>query len=169
MGGYAQKWVRPFRSYETLKSGASRKWFDGLSRLIEWFLLSDSNWIILGLTTSLLCIFDICCVSTAVVLVKNNVLLLVPIRKNFRTWFSQMFLIKAWKNCEKIVCYLYFNTRKNMGNDQKPRCSSCIAIESHNFKILAFLLYGYHIPRLKKYCYPCYCFLTPQFQTFTNR
>ena len=36
-----------------------------------------------------------------------------------------------------------------MGNDQQPRCSSCIAIEPHNFKILPFLLCGYHTPQLK--------------------
>ena len=73
MGGYAKKWVKPFRSYETLKSGASQKWFDELSRLIEWFLYGDSDWIIYGLTTSLLCTFDICWVFTAVELVKNDV------------------------------------------------------------------------------------------------
>ena len=31
-----------------------------------------------------------------------------------------------------------------MGNDQKPMCSSYIAIEPNNFKISPFLLYGYH-------------------------
>ena len=36
-----------------------------------------------------------------------------------------------------------------MGNDQKPRCSSCIAIEPHNFKILPFFLYDYHTSQLK--------------------
>ena len=37
---YAQKWVRAFRSYETLKSGASHKWFDESSGLIKWFSVS---------------------------------------------------------------------------------------------------------------------------------
>ena len=46
-------------------SGASHKWFDELSRLTEWFLHDDI----------LPCILDICCVSTAVVLVKNDVLM----------------------------------------------------------------------------------------------
>ena len=91
MGGYAQKWVRPFRSYETLKSGASHKWFDELSRLIEWFLHGDSDWIIFGLTTSLLYIFDICWVSTGVVLVKNDVLILVPIKKTSELGFPKYF------------------------------------------------------------------------------
>ena len=74
MDGYAQKWVRPFRSYGTLKSGTSLKWFDKSSRLIEWFLYGDSDWIIFGLTTSLLCIFDI----------------------------PKCFLIKAWLSVERL-------------------------------------------------------------------
>ena len=44
----------------TLKSGVSHQWFDKLSRLIEWFLnVAFSDGIIFGLTTNLLCIFDI--------------------------------------------------------------------------------------------------------------
>ena len=39
----------------TLKSGASHKWFDKLSRLIEWFLHADSD----SLTANLRCIIDI--------------------------------------------------------------------------------------------------------------
>ena len=89
MGGYAQKWLRPLD--ETLKSGASHKWFDESSRSIELFLHGDSDWIIFGLTTSLLCIFDICWVSTGVVLVKNDVLLLVPIGKVLELGFPKCF------------------------------------------------------------------------------
>ena len=103
MGGYAQKWVRPFRSYETLKSGASHKWFDESSRLIEWFLHGDSDWIIFGLTTSLLCIFDICWVSTAVVLVKNDVLFLVPTGKVLELGVPKCFLIKAWLSVKRFL------------------------------------------------------------------
>ena len=55
----------------------------------------DSDWIIYGLTTSLISIFDIYWVSTAVVLVKNDVLLLVPIGKVLELGFSKCFLIKA--------------------------------------------------------------------------
>ena len=43
-----------------------------IKRLIEWFLHTDSDWIIFYLTTNLLCIFDICWVSTAVLFVKNE-------------------------------------------------------------------------------------------------
>ena len=66
-----------------LKSGVFHKWFDELSRLIECFLYADSDWIIFGLTTNLLCVLDICCVSTAVAvaLVKNDALFLVPTGK----------------------------------------------------------------------------------------
>ena len=58
----------------------SHKWFDESSWLTELFLNADSYWIIFGLTTNLLSIFEIYLMSTAVVLVKN-VLLLVPTGK----------------------------------------------------------------------------------------
>ena len=45
------------------------------------WLIKQIDSIIFRLTTNLLCIFDICWVSTAVVLVKNDVLLLVPTGK----------------------------------------------------------------------------------------
>ena len=141
--------MRLFRSYGTLKSGVSHKWFDELSRLIEWFLHGDSDWIIFGLTTSLLCIFDNCWLSTAVALVKNDVLLLLPTGKVLELGFPKYFFNKSLIECGKIVSCL-MRYLKNMGNDPKPRCSSsCIATEPHNFKILAFLLYGYHTPQLK--------------------
>ena len=53
---------------------------------------------------------------------------------------------------------------KNMGNDQKPRCSSCIAIETHNLKILAFLLYYYHTPQLKNIAIPAIAFTPHSFK-----
>ena len=34
-------------------------------------------------------------------------------------------------------------------NDQKPRCSSSMVIETHHFKTLSFLPHGYYTPRLK--------------------
>ena len=45
--------------YRTLKSGVSHKWFDELSRFIEWFLHVDSDGIIFVLMANLLCNFDI--------------------------------------------------------------------------------------------------------------
>ena len=80
-----------FRSYGTLKPVASYKWFDELRRLIEWFLHYD-----------LLCIFDICWVSTAFVLVKNDVLLLVLTGKVLELGFPKWFLINAWLSVEKL-------------------------------------------------------------------
>ena len=65
----------------TVKSGVSHKWFGELTRLTEWFLHAGSGWIIVGLTINLFCIFDICWVSTAVEIVKNDVLLLVATEK----------------------------------------------------------------------------------------
>ena len=79
MGMLKNKW--DLLDHGTLKSGVSHKWFDGSSRLTEWFLHVDSDWIIIGLTTHLFCVLDICWVSTAVGLAKNKVLLLVPAEK----------------------------------------------------------------------------------------
>ena len=112
MGGYAQKWVRLFRSYGTLKSGTPHKWFDELSRLIEWLLYGDSDWIIFGLITSLLCIFDICWVSTVVVLVKNDVLLLVPTEIILELGFPECLFNKSLINCGNIVSCLTQYSKK---------------------------------------------------------
>ena len=98
MGGHGQKWVTPFRSYGALKSGASHIWFDGLSRMIGWFLHADIDSIIFGVTTNLFCIFDICWVSTA----KNDVLLLLPTGKVLELGFSKCFLIKAWLSVKRL-------------------------------------------------------------------
>ena len=55
-----------------------------------------------------------------------------------------------------------------MENDQKPRCSSCIVIESDNVKIMLFLLRGYHTQQLENIAIFTIAFVTPQFQNFTN-
>ena len=61
---FANYWVGTVKNgwgridHRTLKSGVSHKWFDELSRLVEWFLHVDIDGIIFGLTTNLLCIFD---------------------------------------------------------------------------------------------------------------
>ena len=55
-----------------------------------------------------------------------------------------------------------------MGNDQKHRASSCMVIEPHNFKIFAIPPKWLSHPTISKYCYPCYGFLTPQFQNTSN-
>ena len=47
------------RDHRTLKSSVPHKWFDKLSRLIAQFLCTDSDGTVFGLTSSLLCIFDI--------------------------------------------------------------------------------------------------------------
>ena len=75
------------------------------------------------MTFSLLGISDICKMSIAVVLVKN-VLLLVPTEKtSLHAW-----LIKAWLSVERLFP-VECNTRKDMGNGHKGRCSSCIVIK----------------------------------------
>ena len=140
--------VRPFRSCGTLKSGTSHIWSDESSRLIEWLWHVDCDSIIYGLTTNLLYTFDNCWVSTAVVLLKN-VLLLVCTRKVLELGFL-CFFDKILIKYEKIVaCLMQYS--KSIWNDQKPRCSSCIVTEPHNFKFLQFPLHGYHTPQLITY------------------
>ena len=70
-------------SHGTLKSGASHKWLDELSRLIEWFLSTDSDGMVFGLTSNLLCIFDI-----YFVMILSIWLTIKP--NNLRTFFSQI-------------------------------------------------------------------------------
>ena len=82
---------RDLLDHGTLKSSLSHKWFDESSRLTEWFLHAESDWIIIGLTTNPLCIFDICWMSSSVVLIKNDVLLLVPTRKVLELVFHKCF------------------------------------------------------------------------------
>ena len=48
----------------TLKSGVSHKWFDESSRLIEWFLHADRDWII----SNLLLIYSVSLTFAALVL-----------------------------------------------------------------------------------------------------
>ena len=83
--------MRPFRSYGTLKSSASYMWFDESSILIEWFLPADSDSITFGLTTNVLSMFDISWVPTAVVLAKNDVLILVSAGKVSNLVFRNVF------------------------------------------------------------------------------
>ena len=49
-----------------------------------------------------------------------------------------------------------------MGDDQKPRCSSRIVIETYNFKFLPFLIHGYHTPKLKNVAFSAVAF-TPRY------
>ena len=52
-----------------------------------------------------------------------------------------------------------------MDNDQEPRCSYCMVIKIHNFKILPFLLKWLSHPTTSKYCYPC-CLSHPTVSKF---
>ena len=105
MGIHKYEW--DLLDHGSLKSGVSHKWFDGLSRLVEWFLHVDSDLIIFGFTTNLLCLLDICWVFNVVVLVKYLLWCFVASahRRSFRTWFSQTFSIKAWLGVERLFSY----------------------------------------------------------------
>ena len=113
------------RGHETLKSCVSHKWFDELSRLVEWFLHVDSDWIVLGFTTNLLCIFEICWMATAIVLFQN-VLFLAPVVKALVPPYA---FNKSLIKCGKIdSCLMQYS--KKFENDQKSRCSSCIVTQT---------------------------------------
>ena len=151
---WEKNWLIPFRSYGTLKWSA-----------VTNDLMNQADWLnnfCTGLTTSLLCIFDICWVSTAVVLVTNDVLFVVPTGKNLELGFPKCFLIKGWLSVERLFSFeKIWEMTKHLG--AHPAWLLKIT------KILAFLLYGYHSPQLKNIAIPASCcFLTPQFQTFTN-
>ena len=67
------------------------------------------------MTTSLLCIFGICWMSTAVVLVKN-VLFVVPTEKVLKLGFPECFLIKAWLSVERLFLFeKIWEMTKNLG------------------------------------------------------
>ena len=113
------------------------------SKWTEWYLHGNSDGVIFGLIAQYTSYFWLLMLgSTAVVLVKNDVLLLAS-NGNFKNWFSQMYLIKAWLSVKT-------------GNDQKPRYTSCMVIELNSFKIFPFLPHGYHIPQFKKIAIPAW-------------
>ena len=142
MGERAEKYLRPFRSYGTLKWGAL--WND-LMNWTDWL-----NDFCTSVTTSPLCNFDICWVSTAVVLVENDVLFRVPIGKVLELGFPECFLIKAWFSVEKLFPFeKIWEMTKNLGAHPawllNPAIStfwhsSYMVINFQNLKILLSLL-----------------------------
>ena len=79
--------------------------------------------------------------------------------------FSKCYLIKAWLNVKSFFP-VYCNTRKNIGDDQKPISSSCIANwtpQFQNFAIPPTWLSSFYNSRI---LLSLHYFLIPQFQTF---
>ena len=154
MGGYAQKWLTPFRSYGTLKWGAL---INDLMNRTDWL-----NDFCNGLTTSLLCFFDICWVFTAVVLVKN-VLFVVPTGKVLELGFPECFLIKAWLSVERLFPFeRIWEMNKNLGAHpawllnptiSKFWHSSYMVITLYNLKILLSMLLLSH-PTISNFYQP---------------
>ena len=116
-------------------------------------LMNQANWLNdfgTGLTTSLLCIFDICWVSTPAVLVKNDILFLVLTEKVFELGFPKCFLIKAWLSVERFFpIEKIWEMTKNLGAHPswllKPTISkfwhsSYMVVTLRNLKILLYLL-----------------------------
>ena len=79
------------------------------------------------------------CLLHAVLIIKN-VLFLVPTGKVLELGFSKCFLIKAWLSVERLFpVEKILEIARNLGVHPEP----------HNFNVLAFPLFGYHIPQLK--------------------
>ena len=154
MGGYAQKWLTPFRSYGTLKWAAL---INDLMNRTDWL-----NDFCNGLTTSLLCIFDICWVFTAVVLV-GNVLFVVPTGKVLELGFPECFLIRAWLSVDGFFPFKkIWETTKNLGTHpawllnptiSKFWHSSYMVITLYNLKILLSVLLLSH-PTISNFYQP---------------
>ena len=116
-----------------------------------------------GLTTSLLCIFDICWVSTAVVLVKNDVLFVVPTGKVLELGFPECYLIKAWLSVERLFPFeKIWEMTKNLGAHpawllnptiSKFWNSSYMVITLHDLKVLLSLLLLSH-PAISNFYQP---------------
>ena len=115
-------------------------------------LILENKWYLVYLNSScanVLCFFA------------NNIGLI-----NYYKWFSTIFtnvvFFKNWREHTTLSVKRLFpvqcNSRKNMGNKQKSRCPSCIALEPHNFKILPFLLFRYDTPQLKNITIPAFAF-----------
>ena len=152
--GMLKKWVRPFRSYGTLKPGA-----------LTNYLMNQPDWLnnfCIGLITNLLCIFDICWVSAAVVLVKN-VLFLVPTGKVLELGFPKCFLIKDWFSVERLFpVEKIWEMTKNLGAHpawllnptiSKFWHSSYMVVTLHNLKILLSFLLLFH-PTISNFYQP---------------
>ena len=111
-----------------LKSGVSDICgFNESSRLMEWFWHVDSDWIIFGLTTNLVRIFDICWVYTVVPV--KNVLLLLPTGKVLELGFPNVFNNTSLIKCGNIVSCLIQYSKKLWE-------MTCIVIEPHNFGLV---------------------------------
>ena len=127
---------------------------NNLMNLVDWL-----NDFCTGLTTSLLWIFDICWVSTAVVLVKNDVLFLVPTGRVLKLGFPEFFLIKAWLSVERLFPVKRIREMtKNLG------AHPAWLLNPHNSKILAFLLYGHHSPQFENIAIPAIAFSLHNFK-----
>ena len=76
-------------------------------------------------------------------------------KKSFKTWFSRMFLIKAWLNV-KVLFTVLWNTRKAMGNNQKA---------THPALLSNPLIHGYHTLQLTNAAIPAMAFSPHNFKT----
>ena len=105
-------------------------------------------------------------VSTGVVPVKNDVLLLVPAGKVLELGFPNAFNERLIK-CRKIVSCVMQNSEKiwemtrNLGAHPAQLLNPIISKFCYSFYMVI-------TPCNFKYCYTCYCFLTLQYQNFAN-
>ena len=122
------------------------------------WLIKQIDAIIFGFTTNLLCIFDICSVSTAVALVKNDILLLSAHRKiSFRTWFFHMFFNKSLMKCEKFVfCPMLYS--KKYGKWPETFVLILHSYWTPQFQNFSISTIWISHSITQRYCYPCIAF-----------
>ena len=139
------------------------------------WLIQQIDSITFGLTTHLLCIFDICGVSTAVVLVKNDVCSSAHNKISFRTWFSQIFINKSLIKCEKFVSCLMQYSKKywKWPETYVLILHSYWTPQFQNFAIPPIWLSSHSIwLSTQRHCYPCITFslhnfkLLPKYPTY---
>ena len=121
-------------------------------------LIKQTDSINFGLTTNLLCIIDICWVSTAVVLANS-----AHTKISFRTWLFQMFFSKGLIKCEKFAsCLMQYS--KKCG--KWPETCVLILNSYWNPQFLNFaippILLSHSITQ--RYSYPCTAFSLHNFK-----
>ena len=118
---------------------------------MSWFLHAVSDWIIFGwiyVHSSCTC-YKWCFVSSAH-------------REIFRTWFSQILLVKAWLN------FLSNAMLQKYGKLPKTLMLIQHSYWNPDFKISLFLLHGYNTPQLKDIAMSAITFLPHNFKLLST-
>ena len=152
MGSHGQKWLRPFRSWDSkIRCNFSNdlmNWVDWLNNI--YMLIVMEKCLVKSLINSVFLTFNlgVHCSCTYLEYFASSAL-----RKKIINWFSEMSLVKAWLSVK-------------IGNDQKPRYSSCMVmvIEFRRFIYLSTLTHCYHTPLVQSIAIPAMAFSLHKFK-----